>query len=156
MPAPKSNRPPLARRPFRLVSEEVRERIIAAIRHLPLDPLRPIEVVFQEEQKKRKLDQQALLFSGPMKDISEQAWFEGRQHSIPVLHHWCKEQFLPEEYDQELCMEGYVKWDFDPSGNRVLVGSTKQLTVKGYSDYLEQVYAFGAALGVEFHARGGL
>lgn len=35
---------------------------------------------------------------------------------------------------------------------RVLAGSTKNLTVKGFSEYLEQIYAFGAEQGVEFHA----
>ena len=52
----------------------------------------------------------------------------------------------------ELCKEGYIKWDVDPLGERVLVGSTTQLTVRGYSDYLEQVHVLGAEMGVQFHA----
>lgn len=154
MKAQKSNRPPLARRPFRLVSEEVRERIIAALRHLPLDPLRPIEVVFQEEQKKRKPDQNALMWAGPLKEISEQAWLDGQQFSAETWHVYFRRQLLPEEYDPELCMEGYQKWAIDPSGDRILVGSTTQLTQRGMSFYVEGIIAFGATLGVQYRAWG--
>ncbi len=87
-----------------------------------------------------------------MTDIAKQAWFEGRQHSVEVLHDFCKREFLPEEFDSELCRDGYRKWDIDPLGRRVLIGSTTQLTVKGYSLYLEQVFAFGSNLGVVFSA----
>lgn len=150
----KSNRPPLARRPFRLVSEEVRERIIAAVRHLPIDELRPIEVVFQEEQKKRKLDQNAALWAGPLRDISEQAWLDGKQFSAETWASYFKVQLLPEQYDPELCLESYRKWDVDPAGDRVLVGSTTQLTQKGHAQYREAIEAFGASLGVQFSTRG--
>lgn len=150
----KSNRPPLVRRPFRLVSEEVRERIISAVRHLPIDTLRPIEVVFQEEQTKRKLDQNAMMFAGPLRDIAEQAYLDGRQFSVEVWHEYFKRQLLPESYDPELCMEHYAKWSVDPAGDRVLVGSTTQLTVRGMAQYIEAIQAFGASLGVEFRARG--
>lgn len=135
-----------------LVGQVQRDTLLALIPNLPLDSERPLEVVIRERVKARKLSQQALLFAGPMRDISEQAWFEGRQFSVEVLHDFCKRQFLPEDFDPELCKEGYVKWDIDPLGERILVGSTTELTVRGYSDYIEQVYAFGASLGVEFHA----
>lgn len=153
MKQPKSNRPLLARRPFRLVDEQVRERIIAAVHHLPIDTLRPIEVVFQEEQKKRKLDQNALMFAGPLRDIAEQAYLDGRQFSVEVWHEYFKRQLLPEAYDPELCMENYTKWSVDPAGDRVLVGSTTQLTVRGMAQYIEAIQAFGASLGVQFHER---
>lgn len=146
----KSNRAQYATRPFRLISQAVRDRAIAAIQNCPLDDIRPLEVVIREEPKKRKLDQSALLFAGPLRDIAEQAWLEGRQFSLECWHSYLKGQFLPEEYDPELTMDGYVKWEVDPDGDRVMVGSTTQLTVKGFSDYLEQVFAFGGSLGVEF------
>lgn len=152
----KSNRPAMQPRKFMLRDEKVRDSLLALVRNLPIDPLRPVEVVAREEVKARKPDQQALMFAGPLRDISEQAWFEGRQYSVEVLHEYCKRQFLPEEFDPEQCLEGFIKWDIDPSGERILVGSTKQLTVKGYSNYLEQVFAFGAALGVQFSAKGTL
>lgn len=149
----KSDRPPYGTRTFRLVDEVARQRCIAMLSHAPLDKLRPLEVLIREPQRARKPDQQALLFAGPMKDIAEQAWFEGVQYPVEVLHYWCKKQFLPDEFNAEECLEGYVKWSTDPSGDPVLVGSTKQLTVKGYSNYLEQVFAFGAALGVQFSTK---
>ena len=37
-------------------------------------------------------------------------------------------------------------------GGQHLVGSTTQLTVRGFSDFLEQVFAFGSSLGVQFSA----
>ena len=142
-----------ATRAFLVSSEQVRENLIAAIRNMPVDPKKPLQVLIREEVKVRKLDQQALMFAGPLRDISEQTWFEGRQYSVEVLHEYLKRELLPEEFDPELCVENYRKWDIDPSGNRVLVGSTKQLTVKGFSQHLEAVFAFGAALGVLFHTK---
>lgn len=40
-------------------------------------------------------------------------------------------------------------------GERILIGSTTQLTTGGFSDYLEQVYSYGANLGVLFTASRG-
>jgi hypothetical protein len=134
-------------------TEQARESAIALIRNLPLDDLRPIMVTVEEFKKSRKLDQNALMWGGPLKDISEQAWLEGRQYSDEIWAHYFKEQFLPDEFDEELCMPGYEKWNFDPAGGRVLVGSTTKLTVKGFAQYLESVYAFGANLGVIYHVK---
>lgn len=151
----KSNRPPLARRPFRLVSEEVRERIIAAVRHLPIDTLRPIEVVFQEEQKKRGVDQNSLYWA-LLNEIAAVPW-GGYQYSAETLHEYMKRELLPEDEpkpDPTEVREGYKKWAFDPAGVRVLVGSTTMLTVKGFANMINGVEAFGASLGVEFRTRG--
>jgi len=145
-------RPKFATRQFLVSSERVRDNLLAAVRNMPIDAKKPLQAILREEVKARKLDQQALMFAGPLLDISRQAWFEGRQHSVEVLHEYFKRELLPDDFDPELCIEGYMKWDVDPGGNRVLVGSTKQLTVKGFSQYLEAVFAFGAAMGVEFHA----
>jgi hypothetical protein len=142
-------------RPFLLRSEQVRDSLIAVIRNLPIDADKPLEIVVREQVKARKLSQQALLFAGPMTDIAQQAWFNGRQFSVEVLHEFCKREFLPEAFDPELCKEGYQKWDVDPLGERVLVGSTTMLTVKGYRIYLEQIFSFGASQGVQFTTKGG-
>ena len=153
MKKPKSERQKFVTRRFLISSREVLERALLVLRNLPIDPLRPLEIVAQEEPKKRSMSQQALLFAGPMTDIATQAWFEGgRQYSVEVLHEFCKRQFLPETFDPDLCLEGYIKWDVDPLGERILVGGTTQLTVRGYGDYLDQVFAFGGSLGVEFSA----
>jgi len=146
----KSNRPPMQSKPFRLVSDEVRQRAIQMLRNVPIDTLRPLEVVIREETKRRKPDANAAMWAGPLKDLSEQAWLEGHQYSAEVWHHWAKKEFLPDEFDPELCMDGYQKWAIDPAGDRVLIGSTTELTVKGMSEYMEQLIAFGANLDVKF------
>ena len=140
-------------RKFHMRTEQARESAIALIRNLPVDDLRPIMITVEEFKKARTLDQNALMWSGPLKDISEQAWLDGRQFSAEIWAHYLKEQLLPEEYDEQLCMPGYVKWNFDPAGARVLVGSTTKLSVKGFAQYLEQVFAFGASLGVIYHVK---
>jgi hypothetical protein len=136
-----------------LRSEQQVATVLALIPNLPLDPEKPLELLVREEVKARKLDQNALMWVGPLADIAEQGWFNGRQYSAEVWHHYFKEQALPEEYDPELCKnEDYKKWDFTPSGERILVGSTTDLTIKGFSQYLEQIHAFGGSIGVAFHA----
>lgn len=139
-----------ARRRFEMRSDQARESLLALVRNLPLDDKKPLQVTVEEYRPVRKMSQQALLFAGPMTDIAEQAFLEGRRYSVEVWHSYLKRQFLPEVFDPELCKDGYTKWEIDPIGERVLVGSTTQLTVKGYSEYLEQVFAFGGSLGVTF------
>ncbi len=152
-------RPPFQQRTFRLVGIEQRDRLLALVGNLPLDALKPLEVVIREEKKARKLDQNALYWAGPLRDIAEQAWVHGRQFSAEVWHEHFKREFLPEFIDaitvlSDHVKDGYHKWARTPGGDRVLIGSTTQLTVKGMSAYLEQVYAYGANLGVQFSERG--
>lgn len=148
-----AKRQPFVTRKIRLVGEMQREALIALARNLPIDPQKPLEAVIREEVKARKPDQLALMWAGPLKDIAEQAYVNGRTFSPEVWHEHFKAEYLPEEYDPELCKsEDYRKWDYSPSGRRILVGSTGDLTVKGMSLYIEQVHAFGAGLGVIFHA----
>jgi len=143
-------------RKFILRDERVRDSLLALVRNLPIDPLRPVEVVAREEVKARKPDQNAALWAGPLRDISEQAWLDGRQYSPEVWAQYFKRQLLPESFDPELTMENYAKWAIDPAGDRILIGSTTQLTVKGHSQYREAIEAFGASLGVRFGARGDM
>lgn len=152
---PKSNRPPLAQRQFRLVSEQVRETLLNAVRNLPIDELRPIQIVFREEKVARGLGQNAVYWC-LINEIASQAWIEGRQYSADVLHEYIKRNLLPEDDpapDPEEVRDGYQKWQIDPAGERVLVGSTTMLTVKGFSNLLTAIEAFGGALGVQFSTR---
>jgi hypothetical protein len=128
---------------------------LALIPNLPIDPVRPIEIVIREKPKVRGMDANARMWVGPLKDISEQAWIAGRRYSAETLHEHFKREYLPEDDDPELAelaKEGYRKWDYTPAGERVLVGSTTQLLKKGFALYLTQVEAFGASLGVRFSA----
>jgi len=128
---------------------EMAERILAGA---PLDSDRPLEFVLREKVKIRKLDQNALMHAGPLKDIAEQAYIGGRTYSADVWHRYFKGEFLPEEFDERYTKENYRKWDITPSGERILAGSTTQLTVAGFSIYLEKLMAYGANLGVMYHA----
>lgn len=145
-------RPNYTTRPFLLKNEQIRERLILAIKNLPVDEVKPLEIVIREQIKGRRPDANSRMWAGPLRDIAEQAWIEGRQHSAEVWHEYFKRELLPEEFDAERCKDGYVKWVFDPAGERVLVGSSTQLTVKGFAEYLTAIEAFGASLGVLFSA----
>lgn len=136
-----------------LLDDDRRNIAIAAITNAPSG----IECVLREQVKARKLDQNALMWVGPLADISAQAWVANRTYSDTVWHKQFKAEYLPEEDApdlHELVKDPfkYRKWDWTPKGERVCVGSTTDLTVKGFSQYLEQVYAFGASLGVLFSA----
>jgi hypothetical protein len=127
---------------------------VAAIRNAPLDAEHPVEVVIREEVKARKPDQNSLMWVGPLADIAEQGYINGRTFAADVWHEHFKREYLPEDFDPTLCKEGYRKWDYTPKGDRVLVGSTTQLTVRGFALYLKQVEAFAQTeLGVQFHAK---
>ena len=134
-----------------LRNESVRNNLLALVRNLPLDDAYPLEVVIREQIKGRKLDQNALYWVR-INEIAEQAWFEGRQFGPETWHIYMRRELLPEEFNPEYCREGYRKWAIDPAGERVLIGSTTQLTVRGFSDLIEAVTAFGVSYGVMFSA----
>lgn len=134
-----------------LRSETQRHAAHAMIDSMPIDEKTPVEVIGREEVKTRKLDQNALMWVGPLADIAEQAYHNGRTYSAELWHETYKRLYLPEEYDPDLCKEGYVKWAYTPSGDRICVGSTTDLTVRGFAQYLTQIQADGASMGVVFH-----
>lgn len=146
-------RPKFQTREILLRTEQQRTILLALVENLPLDADKPLQVLVREQVKARGMDQNALMWVGPLADIAAQAWVAGRQYSAEVWHEKFKRDYLPEEYDEDLTKEGYRKWDIDPDGNRVLIGSTTQLTKRGFAEYLTQVEAFGASLGVQFGVR---
>ena len=137
-------------RKIRLVGPVQLMTLQTVLQGVPIDNERPIVVTIAEEVKLRKSAQNALMWAGSVKNISEQIYSEGRTFSEDVWHILFKRKYLPEKADPELTTDDYIKWDIDPEGELVLVGSTKQLTVYGFSQYLEQIYAYGANRGVEF------
>lgn len=147
------NRDLYQKRIIRLVGEQQRQTAITLLKSLPMDFDKPICLTISEEVKLRKLDQNALMWVSQLQDIQDHGYVGGRTYSKVVWHDFFKREFLPEEFDAELTKEGYVKWELDPVGDFVLVGSTKDLTIKGFAQYLEQITAHGASLGVEFGTR---
>ena len=145
-------RPKFTTRTIYLVGQQQLQTALNLLPNLPIDAQSPLEIVIREKTKTRAKIQSDLMWSGPLKDIEEQAWVNKRQYSAEVWHEHLKQKYLPEQAEEGITKDGYIKWDIDPAGDRILVGSTTQLTVKGFSIYLEQVYAFGAELGVEFSA----
>lgn len=139
-------------RSIRLVGESQRNTAMALLKNVPLDSDKPLELVVREEPKLRKMDQNALMWAGTLADIAEQGYVNGKRFAAEVWHEHFKQLYLPEEFDPDLTKEGYRKYDFTPSGVRVLVGSTTQLTIRGFALYLQKVEADGANLGVIYHA----
>ena len=68
------------------------ERILA---NAPLDAHKPLEFVIREQVKQRKPDQNSLMWSGPLKDISEQAYVGNRRYSDEVWDHQFKTKCVP-------------------------------------------------------------
>ncbi len=124
------------------------------LRNLPIGSL---DVVIRPHKEMRSPSQNALMWAAVIGDITNQAWLNGKQYSQAVWHEYFKAQFMPELTDTNLAElvknpYEYVKWAETPSGLLTCVASTTQLTKKGFSNYIEQVYAFGAELGVLFTA----
>ena len=147
-----------ATRSIKLIGEQQRNTSLSAIQNLPVGV--GLEVVIRAEVKVRKLTQSAAYHAGPLRDIADQAWIGDRQYSAAVLHEHFKAEFLPEENDPDLAdlvrdHDTYHKWAYTPAGERVLIGSTTQLTIKGFAIFMMQVEAFGANLGVHFSAPPG-
>lgn len=135
---------------IRLVGKLQADTAISAIQNAPIDIERPLEVIIREEQKGRSLSANALMWAGPLNDIATQAWVHGKQYSALIWHEYFKEKFLPELPDSKQVKEGYKKYEETPDGRRVLVGSTNKLTKHGFNLYIENIYAYGADLGVRF------
>jgi hypothetical protein len=149
----KSDRTKFNTRRIVLVGAEQRQLARAMIDNMPIDPLRPLEIIAREQVSRRGQDANAAMWAGPLKDISEQAWVQGKQYTAEVWHEHFKREFLPDVFDEGLCLAGYRKWDYLPNGDRVMVGSTTQLTKHGFGCYMQAVEAFGAGLGVRFNVR---
>lgn len=147
------NRDLYPKRVIRLVGEQQRQTAISVLNSLPIDSDKPLCITFAEEVKLRKLDQNALMWVSQLQDIETQAYIGGRTYSKTIWHEFFKKEYLPEKFDAELTKEGYIKYELDPVGDFVLVGSTKDLTIKGFAQYLELITAYGASLGVEFGVR---
>ena len=151
-PAPTDRkREKYATRKIRLVGTVQVLTAQAALANVPIDSENPIELTLREEVKARKPDQNAQMWSGVLFDIAAQAYVGGRTYSAEVWHEQFKREYLPEEFDEALTKEGYRKWDITPKGDRVLIGSTTELTVRGFALYMQQVEAYASNLGVMFH-----
>ena len=153
-----SARQPFVMRQFVLRDDKDLQRAAACMRNAPLDPAKPLELVIREAQPMRKKPANDRMWAGQLKDIEQQAWVDDgtgkkRRYRDVVWHDYFKRAFLPEQYGEGITRHvEYRKWAVAPDGERVLVGSTKDLTPRGFALYLQEVEAFGANLGVQFSA----
>ena len=135
------------------------EAVRVLVGNLPLDPETPLEVVFREQVKKRRLSLNAAYWAGPLHDIEERGWYRGHQFPAGIWHSQFKELFLPDEndpeFDPEEVLEGYHKWVLNPwKDTRELLGSTTMLTDKGMRKFILQVMAYASSeFGVIFTER---
>ena len=129
-----------------LRTEAIRAAAVAAVSHLPTDQDHPLEVVIRPHKATRRLEQNALYWVR-LGEIADQAYIGGRLYDAETLHAWCKREFLP-----DVTSRGTAKWIVLPNGERVLNMSTGDLNVSEFADYLTQVEAWGAGLGVMFSA----
>jgi hypothetical protein len=135
-----------------LSSEGQRELAVKTLHRAPIDADKPLEWLLREEVKTRKLDQNALMWVGALKDIEQQIYVQRKMHSDEVWHIYFKERYLPEQHIDGVTKEGYQKWAYLPNEQRRLIGSTTELTIYGFSLYLNDIHAFGGNRGVEFSA----
>lgn len=144
----------LTDRTFILVNDLVRQNALTVIANLPIDG--SLQIVIGQKRKVRTPDQNSVMWAGALQDIAEQAWVSGKQYSDVVWHEFFKRNFLPEDdcpdISRRVTKAWKGKWTFDPAGNKVLIGSTTQLTTFGMSEYMTELEAYaGSELGVHFH-----
>lgn len=129
------------------------EQLAAAARIIAgMKSEKPLIVTVEEETKKRTRSQNDMHWAGLLGDFASQARLAGRLFSEAVWHELLKEKFLPDAHKDGVTLKGYVKWLEMPDGRLKMIGSTTKLTTSGFSDYLEQCYAFGCDLDVRFTA----
>ncbi len=139
---------------FTLTSAAVLQNCMVMCRNLPVDG--SMEIAIRKVKKLRTNQQNHLMWGARLKEISEQAWINGRQFSADVWHEHLKREFLPEgtepDFDK-LVIKGYQKWAWMPNGERDCIGSTTKLTTLGMSRYMTMCEAYAATeLGVRFSA----
>ena len=129
-----------------LRNETIRSLAIAAVSQLPVSDNNPLEIVIRPYKAKRKVEANGLYWLR-LGEIADQAYAEGKQYSAYTWHEYMKRRFLP-----DVDTKGNQKWAHLPSGDRALIMSTTTLNTSEFAEYITQVEAFGASLGVMFSA----
>lgn len=132
------------------------DNFINKLKALDLENVRYVANVV-EKKTSRSIEQNNLMWA-VLTEISNQLSIGGKKFSPESWHHYFKIDFLPEDNssygfdinDLVKNAESYRKWEYVPNGGRMLSGSTADLTTKGFSEYMEQIYSFAASEGVIF------
>ena len=113
-----------------------------------------VEVVFREEEKPRRAEQNSLQWAGMLGEFARDGWVQGRQYPEEVWHFFLKKKLLPNTFEEGFTRVGYRKWVEGIDGSMLMVGSTTMLTVKGMARYLTECMAYGSTeLGIRFTER---
>lgn len=99
----------------------------------------PLRIIVTAEERQRNAQQNRFYWGAVLRAISEQAWIDGKQYDKDTWH-----EFLARRYGvlDELTL---------PDGEIITRRkSTTQMSVGEFSEYLNQVQAYAASLGVEF------
>lgn len=100
----------------------------------------PLRVIVTSEEKKRNAEQNRFYWGALLRDISEQAWVDGKQFDKDTWHEYFARKF-------GVCEDVML-----PTGEVVVRRkSTAQMSVGEFSEYIAKVQACAAAdLGVQF------
>jgi hypothetical protein len=140
---------------YRIINQDSIDAVKKEIRSIPYDGSMVVEI--KKYVKKRTNPQNSLAWAGMLNDFSQKVEIDGRKFLPETWHYQLKAMFLPEKFDQEITLPGYVKWVELPCGNMRLIGSTTKLTTKGFSEYMDACYAYGASeFGIKFSTNKGI
>ena len=127
---------------------------IDKLKQLDLENVRYVANVTEKKQSRSTI--QNNLMWAVLSEISNQLEVSGKKFSADAWHEYFKQEYLPDGTESNIDElvknhETYKKWEYLPNGKRRLKGSTTDLTTKGFSEYMEQIYAFAASDGVIFN-----
>lgn len=138
------------KRIFKVDSDESKFNAVNAVKGLAYD--KPMLVTIEPWTEKRTRGQNNLMWGPALGDFARQATLCNRKFKEDVWNFYLKEKFLPDCFIEGITLKRYQKWSEMPDGRLQLKGSTKDLTTKGFSQYMDKCYAYGGELGVRFSA----
>ena len=139
----------------RLVGSLQKQTALAMINSAP--EAAGLEVVLREVPKQRTDPQNKLMWA-LLGDIAQQVWVNKRQFVADTWNIYFKALNLPEGTEDDLAdlvknPDTYEKWRELPDGERQLNASTTDLTMYGFTEYIEKLYVFVAKENVVLGAR---
>ena len=135
---------------FELRNNNDQTELLTYLTTVPLDNHNPVEVIIRERIASRS-EQQKRLYHSMIDQMVDAIRPTGRRFDKHTWHYYMKQAYLPELSDERYTKKGYKKWSFLPTGEQVLTGSTDDLTVGGFSQFLDHVLQFCAENQMEIN-----
>lgn len=143
-------------RTIMLKGDEQKERALAAIRNLPIDPERPLRIVIDDPMPGQTRDQQKKMHA-MIGDIARQYPHAGRQWSAEDMKRVLLDQFQRDTMNDNVIgplwgAAGQMRMApaFDGSGVVVLGATSKKFSSRLTACMIEWLYALGAELKIEW------